>query len=283
MSPTPTPRIVIVGNVSEDLTPEGAWIPGGPALYSARAAVALGADVTLVSRVPTEYDRSSFEGLKVVELPVATCPRYENVYPKGGGRRQTLHQVGGPIAAEDMPSSLSADAVIAAPALDELAEFPSVGAPLQFVSLQGMLRWAIPKRPVRRAAYAPSRARSIQPVGAISIFSDEDADDPTALATALSLRGPTVVTLGNRGACLYRKGSRSVIPAFPANVSDPTGAGDGFVAALAVRLVETGDLLESCTFGNAMGSLMVERSGLGEMPSREDVFARSQGEVAHGS
>ena len=173
MNPS-APRIVIVGNVTEDLTPECAWTPGGPALYSARAAAALGADVTLVSRVPEDYDRSLFEGLTVKELPAEGCPRFENTHPDGGLRRQMLHQAGEPIAADDVPTGLTADAAIAAPVLDELEAFPPVEAPVRIVSLQGALRWAMPNRPVRRAAYAPSRARALQPMGAIAVFSDED-------------------------------------------------------------------------------------------------------------
>ncbi len=282
MSPS-APRIVIVGNVTEDLTPEGAWTPGGPALYSARAAAALGADVTLVSRVPEDYDRSLFEGLTVKELPAEGSPRFENTHPDGGLRRQMLHQAGEPIATDDLPAGLTADAAIAAPVLDELDAFPPVEAPVRVVSLQGALRWGMPNQPVRRAAYAPSRARALQPMGAIAVFSDEDADDPPDLARGLSARGPAIVTRGARGAWLYRRGARSVLPAFATNVCDTTGAGDGFVAALAVRLVESGDLFESCTFANAMGSLVVERSGMVEMPSRKEVEARVRRGAADGA
>ena len=274
MSQSSAPRIVVVGNVTEDLTPGGAWTAGGPSLYSARAAAALGADVTLVSRVPPDYDRTFFEGLTVVELPAEGCPRFENAHPDGGLRRQTLHRAGEPIACDALPEGLAADAVIAAPVLDELSEFPSMETPVSVASIQGALRWAMPGRSVRRASFAPSRAAALQPPGGILVFSDEDADNPPELARSLSLRGPAIVTRGARGAWLYRKGSRSVLPAFATNVADTTGAGDGFVAALAVRLVETGDLFESCTFANAMGSLVVERSGLREMPSRKEVDAR---------
>ena len=283
MSQSPAPRIVIVGNVTEDLTAECTWTAGGPALYSARAAAALGAEVTLVSRVPGDYEQRWFEGLTVKALPAERCPRFENSYPKGALRRQTLHQAGEPIAAGDLPAGLSADAVIAAPVLDELTEFPPIEAPVRVASLQGVLRSALPKRPVRRAPQAVARARDLQPPGVIAVFSDEDADDPPGLATALSVRAATVVTRGSRGSWLCRRGSRSELPAFSTNVIDVTGAGDGFIAAFVIRLVETGDLFESCTFANAMGSLVVERSGLREMPSREEVDARVRRGAADGA
>ena len=109
----------------------------------------------------------------------------------------------------------------------------------------------------------------------IAVFSDDDVDDPPALADALSGQGTvTVVTRGNRGAWLYRNRARQAIPAISARVTNPTGAGDAFAAAFVVRLVETGDLLESIAFANAMDSLVVERNGLNEMPSRDEVSAR---------
>ncbi len=296
MSPTsaPRPRLVVVGNVTEDLVAssdqadgaDGAgdappvWTAGGPALYSARAAAALGADVTLVSRVPAGYDTAALEGLTVEALPAERCPRFENQYPDGGGRRQVLHQAGEPIANDDLPAGLSGsgdagvDAVIAAPAFNEMSAFPALEASVRVVSLQGALRDGMASRPVRRAPYAPSRARALLTPDAVAIFSVEDADDPPALARELSRRGVAIVTRGDRGAWLYRRGARSDLPAFPAHAVDPTGAGDACTAAFAVRMVATQDVLESCTFAMAMGSLVAERSGLMEMPSQRDVEAR---------
>ena len=101
---------------------------------------------------------------------------------------------------------------------------------------------------------------------------------------------PAIVIVGNvsedltpEGAWFYRKGARAALPAFATRAVDPTGAGDGFAAALAIRLAETGDLLEACTFANAMGSLMVERRGPQDAPSREDVERRRQRRVADGA
>ena len=275
------PRIAIVGNVVEDLTPGGEWMAAGPALSSARAAAALGAEVMLVSRVCPGHDCANFEGLAVTEVPAQRCPRfenrYENRYKAAGGRQQKLHALGEPIAFEDLPVPLEADAILAAPALDELAGFPPGDAPVLIDALQGPLRMAIPHRPIRRAPFPRERARPFLGEGVIAVFSDDDVDDPPALADALSGQGTvTVVTRGNRDAWLYRNRARQATPAISARVTDPAGAGDAFAAPFAVRLVETGDPLESCAFAfaNARGSLVVERNGLNEMPSRDEVSAR---------
>ena len=142
------PRIAIVGNVGRDLTPGGEWLAAGPALYSARAAAALGAEVTLVSRVCPGHDRANFEGLAVTAVPAQRCLRFENSYNEAGGRQQKLHALGEPIAFEHLPVPLDADAILAAPALDELAGSPP-----------GRRRFALP--PFRGRCAWPSRiARS---------------------------------------------------------------------------------------------------------------------------
>ena len=162
MSPS-APRIVIVGNVTEDLTPECAWTAGGPALYSARAAAALGANVTLVSRVPADYDRSYFEGLTVKESRPRGAPRFENSY---GGRlqRHAALQAGEPSPAVTCPLASTADAVTRRPCSIACPSSRRRGARPHRLA-QGALALGIPRRPVRRASLAPSRARALQPAG----------------------------------------------------------------------------------------------------------------------
>lgn len=184
-----------------------------------------------------------------------------------------LLQAGEPFANDNVPAGLTADVVMAAPALDELGAFPPIAAPVRIAMLQGAQRRALPNRAVRRAPWPVSRARALLAEGVIAIFSDEHADDPAALAVALSRQGTAVVTRGNRGAWLYHHGARRSLPALPAHVVDPTGAGDAFAAAFALRLVETNDVLEACTFANAMGALVVGREGPAAMPARAEVCA----------
>ena len=275
MRRTAPARITVVGNVVEDRTKDARWVPGGPALYASRAATALGAEVTLVSRVPEAYDWSVFNDVAVRALPAAACPRFENVYSVGGARKQTLLARGAPLSVEDLPVGLEGDAVIAAPALDELGGFPPIAGAIRIASLQGPLRERRLHRSLGNASPPVVCVRPFVQEGVVAIFSDEDVDDPLALAEVLSAKGTvSVVTLGARGSWLYRNRSRQEVAPFPARVIDPTGAGDSFAAAFAVYMVETGDFLGSCEFANAMGSLVVERSGVREMPSRAEVSAR---------
>ena len=78
----------------------------------------------------------------------------------------------------------------------------------------------------------------------------------------------TVITLGSRGAQV----GEVVVPPLPAEVVDPTGAGDAFCGAIGVALAEGLTLIEAVRFANAAGSLAVATPGAQpSMPTRAEV------------
>ena len=78
----------------------------------------------------------------------------------------------------------------------------------------------------------------------------------------------TVVTLGGRGAQI----DDVLVPSYPAEVIDPTGAGDAFCGALGVALAEDLPLIDAVRFANATGALAVQTPGAQpSMPTREAV------------
>ena len=80
----------------------------------------------------------------------------------------------------------------------------------------------------------------------------------------------TVITLGSRGAQV----GEVVVPPYPADVVDPTGAGDAFCGALGVALAEKRPLIEAVRFANAAGALAVATPGAQpSMPTRAAVNA----------
>ncbi len=102
------------------------------------------------------------------------------------------------------------------------------------------------------------------------------AEDALYAADALRARGPTavVITLGARGAVASDGARRIVAPAHRVDAVDTVGAGDAFVAALAVRLAVGADIAEAVAFANAAGALAVTRAGAApSMPARADVEA----------
>ena len=85
----------------------------------------------------------------------------------------------------------------------------------------------------------------------------------------------TVITLGSRGAQV----GEVVVPPYPADVVDPTGAGDAFCGALGVALAEERPLIEAVRFANAAGALAVATPGAQpSMPTRAAVNALLSGQ-----
>lgn len=83
-----------------------------------------------------------------------------------------------------------------------------------------------------------------------------------------------VLTLGGRGAQL----DDVLVPSFPAEVVDPTGAGDAFCGALGVALAEERPLIDAVRFANAAGALAVQSPGAQpSMPTRAEVSALLDG------
>ena len=98
------------------------------------------------------------------------------------------------------------------------------------------------------------------------------------LADAVHARGPEtlIVTLGAAGAIAYVRGASEPIrqPAFVVEAMDSLGAGDAFVAALAVALGEGRALAEALRRAAAAGALMATRAGVyASLPSAAEIDA----------
>lgn len=94
-------------------------------------------------------------------------------------------------------------------------------------------------------------------------------------ATLLASGGLLAVTLGARGAVLYRDGQEAARAAPPAiEVIDATGAGDTFTAALTVAVLEGRKLEDALRFACAAGALATTKAGAQpSLPWRADVDA----------
>jgi hypothetical protein len=277
-------HILVAGNVTLDRTPQGGWAAGGPSLYTAQTARALGVSVTLITGMHPDFDQRALAGLDVRSTPAAALPRYANTYDHAGNRTQLLLSEGEPLAlVPHLRPGETPDAVLFAPAYHEFRR-----APLRFresltgIALQGALRSVtadqrvIPHPEPLRAASAFARP------GWIAFFSDEDTPAPEALARHLaSEKTLAILTRGHNGATLFElDGTAQHWPALPATPVDPTGAGDCFASAFMVRLAETDDLATAMRFALAAGALAVEHSGIAGLPTREAIEARMNREAA---
>lgn len=87
-------------------------------------------------------------------------------------------------------------------------------------------------------------------------------------------------TLGKAGAVLTDEHGTVMLPAFPADVVDTTGAGDAFTGVLAARLAAGDPLVDAMRWGMAAGSLAVRRAGAQEsFPDRFDLMSLLDGSV----
>ena len=83
-----------------------------------------------------------------------------------------------------------------------------------------------------------------------------------------------VITLGALGALLVRPEQMLHVQGVPVTPLDTTGAGDAFMAGLAVALAEGKTLEEAARFANITGALSTQKPGaMPSLPTREEVAA----------
>jgi ribokinase len=97
-------------------------------------------------------------------------------------------------------------------------------------------------------------------------------DDLGAAISVIREDRPVIVTLGARGLAATIERELFELPAIPAHVVDPTGAGDGFVGALAAQMAAGEGLRGALDVALAAASIVVTRWGAGpSMPTMAEV------------
>ncbi len=110
----------------------------------------------------------------------------------------------------------------------------------------------------------------------------EDLESAGKAAAVFKDKGvkKVVITLGGKGVFISSEGREEIIPAFPVNAIDTTGAGDAFNGGFLTALAEGKDEWEAARFASALAALSVQKLGTTpSMPTREeiDAFLESQG------
>lgn len=92
-----------------------------------------------------------------------------------------------------------------------------------------------------------------------------ESNDPWEMAQKISYHGPEIVVIkrGSQGQYVYDAAGkkRYEIPAYPARLSDPTGAGSAFCGGFLAGYQRTNDPLMAALHGNVSASLTVEGTG----------------------
>jgi ribokinase len=295
-------RIVVVGELNMDLHLFGVersagqaprvaerylTEPGGKGANVARAAARLGAQVSLVGRVgDDEFGRScvaavSDDGVDAGAVTVThraptgfvaielTEGRHRSVlYAAGANDHLAWTHIAPTLETMGPDDIVIAQAELPPAALSELADFITTREMTLFLDP------APPDRVTRQLMHAaevitPNRVEALGLVGRA---------DHSLLAPALAARD--LLELGARRVLvktaetgtLLADGENEVleIPTISIEPLDETGAGDVFLAALAVRRLEGADWEQAVRFANVASALSVAASGL-MLPGRSDV------------
>lgn len=294
-------RIVVVGGVNMDLHLFGArrasrgpalvvdhyhTEPGGKGGNVARAAARLGADVRLVARVgDDDFGHACVTAIERDGVDVGGVT-YSATTPTGfvaielvDGLHRTL--VFAPGANDELTwdhvhptvESLSDGEIVVAQ-----AEIPRtvMTALADHVTADGALLYLDPTPPEDLDASTLSAADVITPdraeAAALAGRSDSSEVWPALAAEELRRAGArrVVVKTGSTGAVLADEDGARRIPTLAVEPVDETGAGDVFLAALAVRRTEGATWDDAVRFANVASALSVADRGL-LLPDRQSV------------
>ena len=272
------PRALVVGHLTEDLTPEGPRL-GGAAAFAALLVHRFGAAVTILTSADARFPfLDLLAGIRILRVASVGRTRFENRYRADGTREQRLLSRAAPIPEVDIARAVAAlepgSAVLYAPVANELeglGPLPRPRGPGGFAAAapQGLLRrWDAEGRV--SVSWPPRLDDRLAGLDLVSLAAGE-------MPEARTLRVPVLaITRGRRGALLRRSGLPDALaPPIPASEADPTGAGDVFAAALFVSLWRGLRVEKGARLAAAAAAISVESPGTTGIPTLEEAVARA--------
>ncbi|MDH5507175.1 MAG: PfkB family carbohydrate kinase [Anaerolineae bacterium] len=263
---------LVIGHLSQDLTPNGPQL-GGSAAYAAVTAEALGLRVGVLTswdeNIPLELPTS----IQVRNIPSAYPTTFENIETPQG-RQQVIHRIAETLEAHFIPETwrqtplvhLAPIAHEVPPAIVQL--FPQA---LLCLTPQGWLReW---DRNGQVTVCEWPEADYILRQASAAVISIEDVEEDQQRVAEMAAAVPIlVVTAGAAGASLYQNGEQVHFAAPQVSEIDSTGAGDIFAAAFFIHLHRTNDPNGAVQFANHVAARSVTRRGLESAPSRDEIY-----------
>jgi sugar/nucleoside kinase (ribokinase family) len=267
---------LVIGHLTEDLTPSGPRL-GGTAAFSALTARSLGLRVGVVSALSEGTSLEALDdGILVVKIPSPYTTTFENIYG-GDGRTQVLHHQAVPISIENVPDIWRTASILhLGPVAGELGADWSESTTRHFsgsfigITPQGWMRtWnddgrVVPGQWGSADAYLPQ-------AGAVVISREDVLGDDELIESMAHQTRVLAVTEGSAGSVLYWNGDRRRFRAPEVEEVDATGAGDIFATAFFVRLHATRDPWAAARFATQLAARSVTRSGLDAIPTQSEI------------
>jgi sugar/nucleoside kinase (ribokinase family) len=283
-------RIVVFGDVFDDVVvvPLHAIRPdtdtlssirtraGGSAANTAAWLGSLGAAIDFIGMVgagDVARHAAQLPGVTAHLTEHATLPTGTIVVIVEGETRTMLTEVG---ANSELTADSVTDAVLDAASLIHFTGYSLFGSPQRVSSVRRLFEragdTAISVDPGSAGFIADFGAeRFLDAIdGATFLFPNLEEgrlltglDDPLAIALSLAQRFDTVaLTLDTEGVIVVQRGiGVERLPAVPAQIVDPTGAGDAFSAGFLAEWVRSGDAVAAARAGAVAGSWAVSSVG----------------------
>lgn len=266
---------LVIGHLTADLQADGSVRTGGTALYAALTAYQLGARVAILTAAAPDLDRSMLPAaVDITLLPSTVSTTFRNIYHRYG-RTQFMYQRAPALTAADIASAPPARVIHLGPVAYEVPPAVRRPSPGSFVGLtaQGLLRRLESDRQVLTD---PALLYDLPLTGIDAmVLSEEDVNFDEAPVVAAADRVPIVaLTRAERGATIWHTGNRFDVPAYTADVVDPTGAGDVFATAFFLALAAGEEPVPAARRACAAASCVIEGCGVETLPTAAAVAAR---------
>lgn len=271
LAPLESVDYLVLGHVTEDLTPQGPRL-GGTATFSALTARALGLRVGIVTAVGEGTSLKVLEGISVVSLPSPYTTAFENIY-LDGRRKQVVHHPAVHISFDAVPNAWRASSIVhLGPVAQELdSQLPKYfSASMIGITPQGWMRTWNGDGHVMPCKW--ESAETLLPQAGAVVTSRDDVGGDEELIETMAHQTPVLaVTEGAAGSVLYWHGDRRRFNAPDVKEVDATGAGDIYAAAFFIRLHTTHDPWEAARFATQLAARSVTRVGLDGIPTEKEI------------
>lgn len=279
--------LVVAGKLAiDELSFEGIPYPpvlGGSAAHVALSAATVGAKVAIVSSVGEDFpahfldvlDTKGIDLTGVVKRKGKSSHFWANFAPGGTMSNYRLHfGVGNRLSLRQLSRlSKAAKAVhlgILPPHMQRkiLNRVHTEGKLLSMTTIfhqaQTLRDKILPQLPLLDMLFLNAKE---------AVFLTRKSDVADAIQALGSFVPLVIVTHGRKGVMVNQKGRIHLIPSYPTQEVDATGAGDSFAGAFLANYLNTGSITLAARWGNAAGALNVRQVGSNALQkaTREDL------------